>query len=177
MTSTPTGTSLFQLLLDQALRFYPVGPNAERCASTVCHRCSLVFGRLWNHANLTHATHAHLINFFGGVHMDLLAHLGRTGTAHHALDDAGRDLVTDANLSRLQGVPILFVSGGDNVVFDPISTSMSYDALREKFGTDLYQRVVIGGYGHLDTWMGKRSRDDVYPVVMGHVEWCEGRQQ
>ncbi|KAJ6588514.1 hypothetical protein B0H19DRAFT_1205902 [Mycena capillaripes] len=173
MTSTPKGPSVLQFLIDQALRFYPVGSTAELCTSTVCHRCSLVFGRLWNHANLSHATHAHLINFFGGIHMDMLSHLMRTGTAGHSLDNTGNNLVTDANVARLRGVPILFISGGDNVVFTPVSTSLSYDDLRERFGTALYKRVVVGGYGHLDTWMGEQSRHDVYPIVREHVEWCE----
>ncbi|KAJ6568346.1 hypothetical protein DFH09DRAFT_983153 [Mycena vulgaris] len=173
MNSTPTG-SIVQSLVDQVLRLYPVGPTAELCTSTVCHRCSLVFGRLWNHANLTHATHSHLINFFGGIHMNMLTHLMRTGTAGNALDDDLHNLVTDANLTRLEGLPMLFVSGGDNVVFDPLSTSMTYDVLRERFGTALYRRIFLGGYGHLDTWMGKRSKEDVYPVVREHLEWCEG---
>ncbi|KAJ6588572.1 hypothetical protein B0H19DRAFT_923787 [Mycena capillaripes] len=173
MTSTSKQASIFQFLIDQALRFYPVGSTAELCTSTVCHRSSLVFGRLWNHANLSHATHAHLINFLGGVHMNNLSHLMRMGTAGHSIDNAGNDLVTDANLARLQGIPILFMSGGDNVVFTPDSTNMSYDDLRERFGTALYRRVVVGGYGHLDTWMCERSRHDVYPIVREHVEWCE----
>jgi pimeloyl-ACP methyl ester carboxylesterase len=96
------------------------------------------------------------------------------GTAGHAIDNAGHNLVTDANIARLQGIPILFLSGGDDVVFTPDSTSMSYDDLRERFGTALYKRVVVGGYGHLDSWMSERSRHDVYPVVREHVEWCEG---
>jgi hypothetical protein len=169
-----SGPSVLQFLLDQLLRFYPVGPTAELCTSTVCHRCSLVFGRLWSHANLSHATHAHLINFFGGIHMNTLSHLTHTGTAGHSLDNAGRDLVTDANVTRLQGIPILFISGGDNIVFTPLSTSMCYEDLCERFGTALYKHVVVGGCGHLDTWMGERSRYDVYPVVREHVEWCEG---
>lgn len=173
ITSTPHDPSILQRLFDQLLRFYPVGPAAERCTSTVCHRCSLVFGRLWNHANLTHATHAHLVSFFGGIHMNTLAHLMRTGNACHSLDNAGNDLVTEENLARLRGVPIQFISGGSNAVYTPVSTSMGYDMLRERFGTALYKRVVVGGYGHLDTWMGKRSQEDVYPIVREHVEWCE----
>ncbi|KAJ7097404.1 hypothetical protein C8R44DRAFT_949487 [Mycena epipterygia] len=172
-TSTPTGPSIFQHLVDQVLRFYPVGPSAELCSSTVCHRCSLVFGRLWNHANLTHATHAHLINFFGGVHMDMLTQLTSMGNAGHVLDNDGHNLVTDANLARLEGVPMQFISGGDSVVWDPVSTSMNYDTLRERYGPALYRRVAVPGYGHLDTWMGKRSKDDVYPIVRDHLEWCE----
>jgi hypothetical protein len=34
-----------QQAMNQALRFYPVGPRDEICNSVVCHRSSLVFGR------------------------------------------------------------------------------------------------------------------------------------
>ena len=84
------------------------------------------------------------------------------------------DLVAKpGNLDRLQGLKIQFLSGGANVVFDPWSTSESYDMFREKFGTDDYERVVVDGYGHLDTWMGRNSCEDVYPRVRGHLESCE----
>ncbi|KAE9391530.1 FAD/NAD(P)-binding domain-containing protein [Gymnopus androsaceus JB14] len=172
-SSTPNESSAFQVLLDQIVRFYPVGSKAELCNSTVCHRGSLCYGRMWNHENLTHATHEHLDAVFGGVHMTLLRHLMRMGTAHEAMDNEFNSLVTDANLERFKGLPISFISGGDNVVYSPESTSMSYDVLRENFGTELYRRHVVQGYGHLDTWMGKNTAVDVYPLVAEHVEWCE----
>lgn len=40
-----TDDSLIQQVLNQVLRFYPVGERAEICNSVVCHRSSLVFGR------------------------------------------------------------------------------------------------------------------------------------
>lgn len=43
--TSSTNDSLIQQLLNQALRFYPVGKKAEICNSVVCHRSSLVFGR------------------------------------------------------------------------------------------------------------------------------------
>jgi hypothetical protein len=87
------------------------------------------------------------------------------------------DLVgAPGNLDRLAGLKIQFLSGGANVVFDPWSTSESYDMFRERFGAEGYQRVVVEGYGHLDTWMGKESCVDVYPRVRGHVKECEGER-
>ncbi|KAF9469642.1 Alpha/Beta hydrolase protein [Collybia nuda] len=164
-----------QILFDQLLRFYPVGSRGELCNSSVCHRGSLAFGRLWSHANLNHATHAHLANFFGGIHMDFLIHLTRMGAKppHNACDNEFHDLVTDWNLESFRGLKILFISGGANVVYDPVSTSMCYDVLRDRFGTQDYKRLVVGGYGHLDTWMGKKSFVDVYPAVVEHVKLCE----
>lgn len=43
-TSSPSD-SLVQQILNQVLRFYPVGSKAEICDSVVCRRSSLVFGR------------------------------------------------------------------------------------------------------------------------------------
>jgi alpha-beta hydrolase superfamily lysophospholipase len=43
--TSSTDDSLVQKVLNQALRFYPVGEKDEICNSVVCHRSSLVFGR------------------------------------------------------------------------------------------------------------------------------------
>jgi hypothetical protein len=37
--------SVFQKILNQVLRFYPVGSTKEMCNSVICHRCELIFGR------------------------------------------------------------------------------------------------------------------------------------
>ncbi|KAF7189115.1 Cholesterol oxidase [Pseudocercospora fuligena] len=176
--NTTSSSGLVQNLLDQILRLYPVGNPDEVCNSSVCHRGSLVFGRLWQHANLNRATHAHLNKFLGGIHMNFLSHLMRMGAEepHHprSSEPEFADLVEDpGNLERLKGLKIQFISGGENVVFSPLSTSESYDLLRDAFGEDGYERVVVDGYGHLDTWMGKASFRDVYPRVQWHIEECE----
>ena len=43
--TSSTDDSLLQQVINQVLRFYPVGQRAELCNSVVCHRSSLVFGR------------------------------------------------------------------------------------------------------------------------------------
>jgi hypothetical protein len=45
--STPEDT-VVQRILNQALRFYPVGSRRELCNSVICHRSELVFGRYVN---------------------------------------------------------------------------------------------------------------------------------
>ncbi|KAF2736450.1 FAD/NAD(P)-binding domain-containing protein [Polyplosphaeria fusca] len=180
-----------QFLLDQLLRFYPVGPTREICNSTVCHRDSLVFGRCFTHANLNHATHAHLASYFSGIHMNFLTHLMTMGARapHHvrsnlnprpnsppppiSSDTSFADLVTPPNIQRLAGLKIQFVSGGASAVYDPLSTATTYGELRDRFGSEGYERVVLEGYGHLDTWMGRESVGDVFPRVRGWVERCE----
>lgn len=85
------------------------------------------------------------------------------------------DLTTDENLQRLEGIPIMVFSGGDNHVLNPRCTDKTYTILRNLFGADNYERHVIPSYGHLDCWMGREAYKDVYPVVRRHVdEVCRG---
>ncbi|KAJ7641620.1 hypothetical protein FB45DRAFT_825916 [Roridomyces roridus] len=174
ITSAPGGP-VVQAVVDQLLRFYPVGKASERCGSTVCHRCHLIFGRLWNHGNLSSATHRHLCNFFGGIHMDMLVHLVRTGNAQRDINNELQDLLTPENVERMRGIKMTFFSGGDNIVFTPKSTMMCYEFMRDRFGDGLYRRFVVNGYGHLDPWIGKNSHIDVYPIVQEHLDWFEER--
>lgn len=137
---------LVQKLLDQVLRFYPVGDKVEICNSTVCHRSELVFGRLWQHKQLNSATHTNLSNFVGGVSMTALTQLMRMGNNGYVMDNDGKSLISGENvrnIQRLKGIPILFISGGMNAVYTPESTNMSYNMFLDAFGPDDYQRTVL----------------------------------
>jgi hypothetical protein len=84
--------------------------------------------------------------------MSSLAHLMLIGRAGHVTTSNPNsiNLVTPFNMTRLQGIPILFFSGSENTVFDPQSTDISYTMLRDTFGEECYERVVFEGRGHLD---------------------------
>ncbi|KAI9654643.1 MAG: hypothetical protein M1821_005850 [Bathelium mastoideum] len=163
---------LFQRVLDGLLRFYPVSRRRDLCTSTACHRTSFGFGLLWNHENLNTQTHDNVHNFFAGTHTNLLKHVVRMGTRELCLNNDLQPLLTPSNLQRLQGVPILFISGTDNEVFDPESTLRDYEMLRRQFGEQLYRRFLVEGYGHLDPIVGKDAASDVYWKVLAHVEWA-----
>jgi choline dehydrogenase-like flavoprotein len=164
--------SLVQQAINQILRLYPVGERKELCNSVVCHRSSLVFGRLWSHRNLNAATHSQLSHFLGGTSMVSLGHLMAMGRAGYVMTNppTSINLVTPSNMSRLRGVPIFFFSGSENTVYDPQNTDVSYTMLRDAFGADDYERTVFEGRGHLDCWMGKDAVKDVYPRVRKHVD-------
>jgi hypothetical protein len=126
--------ALFQQALDQLLRLYPVRRRRDLCSSTACHRTSFGFGLLWNHRNLNEATHENVHRFFAGTHTELLAHVVRMGTSGEPLDNERKSLLTNDNLERLKGLPILFVSGSDNEVFDPETTWKDYEMFSHRFG-------------------------------------------
>jgi len=167
-SSSPHDT-LFQRALNQLLRFYPVGSTAEICSSAACHRLELVYGRLWNHRNLNEATHAQLHRFFNGISMKTLAHLVQCSQAKIVVDPSGENLVTDENLERLRGIPILLFSGKENVVWCAESTLTTYTVLREKFGEHGYERLQFEGRGHLDCWMSE-SAVEVFEEVRRRVD-------
>lgn len=102
--------------------------------------------------------------------MRSLEHLMQMGTKGYVMNNEGDDLTTPRNLAHLKGIPILFFSGTENVVFSPESTDTSYCKLRDAFGDDNYQREEIPGRGHLDCWIGSDADKDVYPIVKAHAE-------
>jgi hypothetical protein len=164
--------SSFQRLLDVLLRFYPVQHRRDICTSTACHRTSFGFGLLWNHDNLNAGLHDNIHRFFSGTHTALLKYVVRMGSRGQCLDNELCPLLTTNNLSNLKDLPILFMSGTDNEVFDPESTLRDYEILRRRFGEANYRRFLVKGYGHLDPIIGKRAADDVYWRVYEHQKWC-----
>lgn len=169
--TSSTHDTLFQRSLNQLLRFYPVGSAAEICASAACHRLSLVYGRLWNHANLNVATHAQLHRWFNGVSMTTLAHLVSMSRAETLLSPTGVDLVTESNIERLRDIPIFLFSGKENVVWRAESTLKSYTVLRERFGEGegRVERMQFEGRGHLDCWMSEGAVE-VWEAVRRRVD-------
>ncbi len=43
---------------------------------------------------------------------------------------------------------------------------MTYRALCERNGTELYRRRLIPGYGHIDCIYGENTYRDVYPIIV-----------
>jgi hypothetical protein len=83
------------------------------------------------------------------------------------------DLLTQTNLERLKGLSICLLSGAENAVWSQQSTKSSYDLLRERFPEAKYERIVVNGYGHLDSWMGKHAHVEIFPRVARHLAVCE----
>jgi len=179
--SSERDDSFVQTLLNQTLRFYPVGSRKEICNSVVCHRSELVFGRLWSHDKLNSETHSRLDDFLGGVSMHCLKNLVHNGTKGYVTtwpsplaDDRNTSsaisLVTDENVKRFLNVPIYFFSGSNNAVYSPESTDMSYTRLRGLGDEGQYERDVFEGFGHLDCWMGETGKTVIWPRVRAHMK-------
>lgn len=174
ITRPQSSKSLIQATLDTLLRFYPVTSTREICNSNVCHRCLLPFGRLWNHSNLNAATHENLHRIFGGVSIRCVEHLARSGRQQAVVDGDSRSLLTDGNLQRLSGIPVLLISGADNNVYSADSTLKTLRILRER--SACVRRKVFADVGHLCGWMGERGAEPggVYETVEAEVRRVMG---
>ncbi|WP_426752246.1 alpha/beta fold hydrolase [Myxococcus sp. Y35] len=152
----------------------------HECDSTVCHRLTFMYGQLFRHARINRETHERLDEQFGPCNMLTFRHLAQMARAGYAL---GFDYGREENLRRYGRErppsylraehlrrPITFVSGELNGTYMPASTELTYEWLREENGASYYQRKVLAGYGHLDTFMGSTASRDTYPVLLDALE-------
>ncbi|MEJ7766750.1 MAG: alpha/beta fold hydrolase [Chitinophagaceae bacterium] len=139
---------------------------AGSCTNPVCHRMSFMFGPLFEHTNLNAATHTALIEMVGVANMTTYDQLTRMLRANKLLSAKGEDVYMP-NYKRL-AIPITFLHGEANQVFDPKSTLTTFTNLVNENGSHLYQRFLIPGYGHNDCLIGKNAINDVYPYMLQH---------
>ena len=71
---------------------------------------------------------------------------------------------------RLLTIPILFLHGDRNYIFMPEGSARTAWWLRRKNGPGLYRRVVLKGYAHLDTIIGRNAARDVFPHIVEHFD-------
>jgi cholesterol oxidase len=162
-----TKEELVEKVYDGALRLYPVQLK-ERCENLTCHRISFMYAPLYDHDELNEATHETLYETFGVANMKAFQHLELLTNKGHLLNFAGEDVYLP-HLDRL-AIPITFIHGAENECFEPQSTQITYDLLRQTNGKDLYARHVIPGYGHIDCIFGKNASTDVFPIILDALD-------
>ena len=155
-----------EALFNDILRLQPVAFE-ERCRSSVCHRITFLYGTLYEHDQLNSATHENLHEMFGVAAIEALSHLALMVRKGHLVDARGNDVYLP-HLQRL-ALPISFIHGAENGCYHPESTRLTYEKLRAANG-DLYSRHVIPSYGHIDCIYGKNAVQDVYPLMLAHLD-------
>jgi cholesterol oxidase len=154
-------------LFDLALRCYPVD-SEERCNSPVCHRITFMYAPLYEHAQLNTLTHETLHETFGIANMRAFEHLALMTKKGHLVTATGDEAYLP-HLDRL-AIPMTFIHGERNACFLPASTEKTYEILQQANGAGLYRRHVIPDYGHIDCIFGKNAVNDIYPLILKHLE-------
>ena len=154
-------------LYDAALKLYPVHLT-EECDNPVCNRISFMYAPLYQHEQLNQLTHDTLHELFGVANIRAFEHIALLARKGHlvAMDGAEAYL---PHLDRL-AIPIKFIHGAANQCFLPESTEITYNLLRQANGDKLYSRTVVPGYGHIDCIYGKNAVNDIFPLMLSHLE-------
>ncbi len=154
-------------LYDKTLRLYPI-EFEERSNSAVARRITFMYGQLWETDQLNTLTHDNLHELFGIANIQSFGHLTRMIRTGHLVDAQGNEIYMP-HLDRLS-IPIRIIHGTENATFLPESTEITYDLLRRTNDPNLYSRILIPRYGHIDCIFGKNAAQDVYPYIVEHLE-------
>ena len=164
---TDEGDGWMDKAFNKMLKINPI-PYDEQCDSPVCHRVTFMYSLLYEHSQLNQATHDHLHELFGIANIESLKHLAQIVRKGHVTNIDGDDeYLPKANN---MAIPIRFISGSENCCFLPESTEKTYKFLCETNGEEYYDRKVIPGYGHIDCIFGENAVNDVYPLIVEHLE-------
>ena len=162
-----TAPTVSDKVFDLVLRVWPI-PRGERCGSATCRWIFTFYGPTHRHAQLNQATHADLGRLFGVADIEALNHVSLMIRKGIAVDHTGADVYLP-HVERLK-FPILFLAGDQNRVFLPETSARTFAWLRNANGNDLYERVVLRGYAHLDGFIGRDAARDVYPTMLAHLD-------
>lgn len=164
---TDTDTSWRGRIWDTALKAYPI-PGDERCGNPICRRVSFMYSLLYEHFQLADATHDNLQELFGVCNISASAHVLQMVEAGHLVNTEGADVYM-GHPERL-AIPLRLIHGAENACFSPTSSAKTLAWLQEHNDPDLASRFEIPGYGHLDCIFGARAADDVFPLILEHLE-------
>lgn len=161
------GGSPLTHLYDKALSLYALAEAQGTCSNENCHRITFMYASLYRHNNLNERLHENLDELFAEANMETFEHLAEM-CRQGKLVSADGDNIYLPHMDRLN-LPILFISGADNECYLPESTWLTWNVLQQLHDPAQYQREVIPGYGHIDCIFGDRAVDDVYPLILKHL--------
>jgi cholesterol oxidase len=146
-----------------------IAPFRHVYDSPVARRIYFMYGDVYRFENIDRETMERAVpGFFGISNMTFFEHMGVMVRGGRALDASGRDTYL-WNLDAFK-LPIDFVTGEHNRMFMPEGLRRSYELLRGAHGDALYTHRVVGGYAHLDLWLGRDAERDVWPHVLAGLE-------
>lgn len=164
----PWATDPWALGLDLLYRLNPLR-EGERCGSPLCRWAFAYFGPTHRHDRMDNSTHAALKTEFGPANLVALRHIARMVTKGQAVEADGSSTYLRADRLR---VPILFLAGEDNRIFQPTGARETFKWLKDE-NPDVrhyYEFQVLKRYAHLDALVGRHAHEDVFPFISGFLD-------
>ena len=163
------GDSQFEHTIDFIAWNVPA-PEGEECRNPVCRRIFAIFGPSYTHSRLNHATHTAMKDMFGRVAIPPFEQLSLIIQRQKAVDHLGNNCYLKPELAGNLALPISFITGARNQIFDPETITRTYRWVVEHNGAAWYDRHLFEGYAHMDMFIGRRAAADVYPHLLERLE-------
>jgi lambda repressor-like predicted transcriptional regulator len=145
----------------------------HECGNAVCRFASFTYGTgfpvLWRHENLSDLTHDWIRGEFANVPLSFFQQMARSLDAGHLLAQSPglpTDLTAQAPRTSAR---IAFVAGELNDCFKWQSQQASFDWF-DQHRPNYHSLHVLGGYGHLDVFIGKNAHRDTFPVLIAALD-------
>lgn len=145
---------------------------------TSCKRMAGFLSRLFRHDQLIESqpgrpgTHEKLDQYFGRTNLGVFLHGAKCVEYEHLVDADGQNIyVTDENVRRYLGMPVMLMHGADNVLFDKESLEETKRQFSRAFGaerlaTQLDRFLVAPDHAHFDCTIGKRAPEVIFSEVV-----------
>jgi len=145
----------------------------HECDNGVCRFSSFTYGTgfpvLWRHENLSDRVHDWIRQEFASVPVSFFRQMTRCLDAGHLVAQSPglpTDLTAQAPKTQAR---IAFIAGALNDCFKWQSQQASFDWF-ERHRPNYHSLHVLGGYGHLDVFIGKNAERDTFPVLLAELE-------
>jgi hypothetical protein len=145
---------------------------------TSCKRMSGFLSRLFRHDQLIVATpgqrgtHEKLDEYFGKTNLGVFLHGAKCVDYEKLVDADGQNIyVTDDNIKRFLGMPVMLLHGHDNVLFDKESLLETERQFKRAFGAQRlrsnHDRFFIApNHAHFDCTIGKNAPEIIFSKVL-----------
>ncbi|RZF27129.1 esterase [Paraburkholderia sp. UYCP14C] len=144
----------------------------HECANGVCRFSSFTFGVgfpvLWRHENLSDAVHEWIRQEFANVPVSFFRQMNRCLDAGHLVSQLPGLLPDPTAQPPKTQARFTFIAGELNDCFKWQSQQATFDWF-ERHRPNYHRLHVLGGYGHLDVFIGKNAERDVFPVLMASL--------
>ncbi|MCB1704445.1 MAG: alpha/beta fold hydrolase [Halioglobus sp.] len=106
--------------------------GGSELAQGICDRMTFLYGRMWNHKNLSDGTHEAFTQMLGPAPASVYQHLYYYSSLRRITDREGENTyLTASNIRNNWQFPILFIHGNDSRVFNPHSARRSARRLHD----------------------------------------------
>lgn len=146
----------------------------HECSNPVCKEVSFTYGSgfpaLWRHENLNDETHEWIRNEFAAVPISFFAQMRRCVAAGRLVSvdhypELPRDFTAQPPNTEARYV---FFTGLENRCFLPESQVRTFEWF-EQHQPGCHALHELAGYSHLDVFMGKNARRDVFPLMLAEL--------